>query len=136
MPPKVIFFLCAVFATISLANTTANNDGPKHKTKRNSNADSMEEMGSFPLHSYMKQIYHKRARGNGNGSFTVSLRNQKILATSIRGFEPEKNGRFAVALIVVFKCFRILLFSTRKVYQASVISIELLTLQFIDNRFC
>ena len=48
----------------------------------------------------MKQIYYNQARGNRNGSFTVSVRNQNILATSIRGFQPEMNGRFPFARLV------------------------------------
>lgn len=48
------------------------------------------------LHAYMQKMYTSRAQGNGNGSFTISLRrNQKILATSIRGFDPEKNGEYS-----------------------------------------
>lgn len=73
-----IFFLCVEIATITVVAS------PSH--------------GSKPelLHSYMEQMYNTRARGNGNGSFTISLRNQKILATSIRGFQPEKNGKYSI----------------------------------------
>lgn len=92
MSSKIILFLCIVSATITAITTTSKNFGPKNRAKRVSRNSS--DIGSFPLHSYMKQIYHSRARGNGNGSFTVSVRNQKILATSIRGFEPEKKGKF------------------------------------------
>ena len=66
--------------------------GSEFKAKRLSNGS--EETNSINLHSYMKQMYRARAQGNGNGSFTISLGTQKIVATSIRGFEPQRSGKY------------------------------------------
>ena len=92
---KLIFFFSVVSATVTVTNTTYRDHGSKNRA--GSVSQHSKEIGRFPLHSYMKQIYYTRARGNRNGSCTVSVRNQKILATSIRGFQPEMNGRFPFA---------------------------------------
>lgn len=74
--PRVLF-LCVIFATFHFAISHKRETKPKI------------------LHSYMLNIYNTRARGNENGSFTILLRrNQKILADSIRGFQPEKSGEY------------------------------------------
>lgn len=99
---KFTFFFSVVSATVTVTTTAYRDHGSKNRV--GSVSQHSKEIGrfppGFPLHSYMKQIYHTRARGNRNGSFTVSVRNQKILATSIRGFQPEKNGRFPLTHLV------------------------------------
>ena len=95
---KLIFFFSVVSATVTVTNTTYRDHGSKNRA--GSVSQHSKEIGRFPLHSYMKQIYHTRDRGDRNGSFTVSVRNQKTLATSICGFQPEKNGRFPFARLV------------------------------------
>ena len=95
---KLIFFFSVLSATVTVTTTTYRDHGSKNRA--GSVSQHSKETARFPLHSYMKQIYHTRARGNRNGSFTVSVRNQKILATSIRGFQPEMNGRFPFARLV------------------------------------
>ena len=92
---KLIFFFSVVSATVTVTNTTYRDHGSKNRA--GSVSQHSKKIERFPLHSYMKQIYYTLARGNRNGSFTVSVRNQKILATSIRGFQPEMNGRFPFA---------------------------------------
>ena len=51
----------------------------------------------------MKQLYRTLAQGNGNGSFTISLGSQKLVATSIRGFEPERSGKYSYKLYKILR---------------------------------
>lgn len=85
-----IVFLCVEIAAVSTVNSR--NNGSERRMKRFSK--NSNDFSGIALHSYMKQLYNTRARGNGNGSFTISLRNQKILATTIRGFGTERNGKY------------------------------------------
>lgn len=87
-PVVILLFLVEVTALMTSNSQTL---GFKPKVKKPVN--NSEDLGGKTLHSYMKQLYNTRAQGNGNGSFTIFLRNQKILATTIRGFGVEKNGK-------------------------------------------
>ena len=89
MSPVVnLFFLVEVTALM-----TANSQTHGFKPRVKKLVNNSEDLSGKALHSYMKQLYNTRAQGNGNGSFTISLRSQKILATTIRGFGVEKNGK-------------------------------------------
>ena len=82
----VVLFLCLKISAFTVTTSQAHGSRPRL------------------LHAYMQKIYTSRAQGNGNGTFSISLRRtQKILATSIRGFEPEKNREYSEHN--VNKCF-------------------------------
>ena len=89
MSPLAFVVFCVRF--VGFTTLASQSNASVSKMRRFSN--NSEEFGGISLHSYMKQLYSTRARGNGNGSFTISLRTQKIVATSIRGFEPERGGK-------------------------------------------
>lgn len=89
MQPLFILILCVEIAAITAGKS--DNHGSKLRVKRFLN--NSEDFTGNTLHSYMKQLYNTRAKGNENGSFTISLRGQKIIATTIRGFGPEKSGK-------------------------------------------
>lgn len=108
MQPLTILILCVEIAAITAGKS--DNHGSKLRVKRFSN--NSEDFTGKALHSYMKQLYNTRAQGNGNGSFTTSLRGQKIIATSIRGFGTEKSGKnseevcFIINIVSVFTLSR------------------------------
>ena len=91
---SLLAFLVICVHFVAFMTVASQSRGTEFKVKRLSN--SSEETGSISLHSYMKQMYSTRAQGNGNGSFTISLGAQKIVATSIRGFEPQKSGKYCL----------------------------------------
>ena len=91
---SLLAFLVICIHFVAFMTVASKSRGSEFKVKRLSN--SSEESGSISLHSYMKQMFSTRARGNGNGSFTISLGAQKIVATSIRGFEPQRSGKYSL----------------------------------------
>lgn len=90
---SLLAFLVICVHLIAFTTIASQSHGSELKAKRSSN--SSEGPGGVSLHSYMKQFYRTRAQGNGNGNFTISLEAQKIVATSIRGFELERSGKYS-----------------------------------------
>lgn len=97
----VFLVICVEFVAFTTLASQSHGSKPRAKTFSNIS----EEFGGISLHSYMKQLYSTRAQGNGNGSFTISLGTQKIVATSIRGFEPEKSGKYSENLYILYMFF-------------------------------
>ena len=90
----LLAFLVICVHFVAFMTVASQSRGSEFALKRLSN--SSEETNSINLHSYMKQMYRTRAQGNGNGSFTILLGAQKIVATSIRGFEPQRSGKYCL----------------------------------------
>jgi len=98
---SLLAFLVICVHLIAFTTIASQSHGSEFKVKRSSN--NSEGSGGFSLHSYMKQLYRTLAQGNGNGSFTISLGSQKLVATSIRGFEPERSSKYSYKLYKILR---------------------------------